>query len=182
MGASVWVFVSLSDGGLYGLRFDVVVVLHVCLNVGCNLANGNAGLMLTEHEMLMYDLSLKLWDGDADLIYNLNPLIVSVVLIEAQYWVGMMERFSFAYVFSLAEDVMTLHGFHKDETICILVRRPIMVATMAYVALFIVLACYEPHRLHCNSFAMLYTIRAKTPRPKRGRVLHFGVNLDVRHT
>ncbi|GJX87299.1 hypothetical protein Tco_0339313, partial [Tanacetum coccineum] len=118
----------------------------------CNLANGNARLMLTVHEMVMYDLSLKLWDGDgnkcfriayilcicsvyrcpylggvatpglwlqpSDLIYNLNPLIVLVVLIEAQYWVGMMERFSFAYAFSLVEAVMTLHGFHKDETIC----------------------------------------------------------------
>nr|GEV75286.1 hypothetical protein [Tanacetum cinerariifolium] len=30
----------------------------------------------------------------------------------------MMERFNFVYAFSLAEAVMTLHGFHKDETIC----------------------------------------------------------------
>ncbi|GJU33852.1 hypothetical protein Tco_1182206 [Tanacetum coccineum] len=121
-----------------------------------NLANGNVGLMLTEHAMVMYDLSLKLWVGDATpglwlqpwrvfgipsifafLFSNVGfraPHLVSVVLIEAQYWVGMMERFSFAYAFSLAEAVMTVHGFHKDETICILAGRPIMIAAMTDVS------------------------------------------------
>nr|GEY56341.1 GLABROUS1 enhancer-binding protein-like [Tanacetum cinerariifolium] len=35
-------------------------------NVGRTEANGNAGLMLNEHEMVMYDLSLKLWGGDGN--------------------------------------------------------------------------------------------------------------------
>nr|GEV22672.1 hypothetical protein [Tanacetum cinerariifolium] len=54
----------------------------------------------------MYDLSLKFWDVD-----------VLVVLIEAQDWDGIMERSSFAYAFSLVEALMSLRGFHKDETI-----------------------------------------------------------------
>ncbi|GJU32771.1 hypothetical protein Tco_1176360 [Tanacetum coccineum] len=96
MGATCVCFTP--DGGIYGLRFDVVWLF--CISPESRTkANGNAGLMLIEHEMIMYDLSFKLWDGDG------NKCSV--------------------------EALMSLHGFHKDETICILAGRPIMVAAMA---------------------------------------------------
>nr|GEX04160.1 protein prenyltransferase alpha subunit repeat-containing protein 1 [Tanacetum cinerariifolium] len=52
---------------------------------------------------------------------------------------SIMERFSFAYAFSLVETLMSLYGFHKDETICILAGRPIVDAAMANVSFLICL-------------------------------------------